>query len=169
MEENKRNDNGLLISNETKKEIKLDNRTVTTKEKINNIDDRLEVAKKKIKNLNDMQDNVNSIAKNMNRCIDLLSKSIKGPKVNGKISEMRTSNKLFLIKTTASIEEEAMKTRKDINELYKEKDAILRENRDNYNKEKEEKEKLKFEMLRETDKTKEEPKKETEEEKKENI
>ena len=152
MEENKRSDVNKMTSIEDKESIKLDNKILTTKEKINNIDDKLEAAKKKIKKLNDMQDNVNSIAKNMNRCIDLLSKSIRGPQVNGKISEMRKSNKVFLLKSTTSIEEETMKTRKDINELYKEKDTILRESRNQYNKEKEKEEKSKFEVLRESQK-----------------
>ena len=120
---------------DTSNDKKIDNRIISTKEKINNIDNRLDVAKRKIKNLQNMQENVNSIAKSMNRCIDLLSKSIKGPTVNNKFEDMRSTNKIFYAKTTASIEEETMGIRKTINELYKEKDELLKENRQKYNQE----------------------------------
>ncbi len=117
------------------KNKKIDNRILTPKEKINNIDERLDNAKKRIKNLSEMQENVEAITKSINKCIDLLSKSVKGPQVNNKFNDMRDSNKLFLVKTSASIEEETISARKDINELYKEKDRILKENKDYYNRE----------------------------------
>ena len=128
------NINSSNITNEEENK-RIDNRILTTKERINSIDEKLDNAKKRIRNLADMQENVESIAKSMNKCIDLLSKSVKGPKVNAKFNDMRNSNKLFLIKATASIEDETMTVRKSINELYKEKDMIIKENRDEFNRE----------------------------------
>lgn len=114
---------------------KIDNRIITSKEKIGIIDNKIDETKKKIKNLSDMQDNVVTIAKSMNKCIDLLAKSLSGPRINNKFSDMRNSNATFLRKASSSIEEEIMNHRKVINELYKEKDTIIKENRNNYNKE----------------------------------
>lgn len=123
-------------------ERKIDNRVVTSKSRISAIDEKLDIEKKRIKNLSDMQDTVNSIAKSMERCIDLLSKSIRGPKTNNRFNDMRNSNKVFLRKATDSIEEESMAVRKKINELYKEKDTILKENRSKYHHEKEQEENI---------------------------
>ena len=47
----------------------------------------------RIKNLSAMQENIDAISKNMNRCIDLLSQSIKGPKVNDKLNDIEKKNK----------------------------------------------------------------------------
>ena len=144
MDSNDMNVSNISNTKTDHKNKKIDNRILTPKEKINNIDERLDNAKKRIKNLSEMQENVEAIAKSMNKCIDLLSKSINGAQVNNKFNAMRDSNKLFLIKTTASIEEETITARKAINELYKEKDILLKENKNYYNKleeTKEEKEK----------------------------
>ena len=144
----------------------VDNRVITSKVKINEIDEKLDTEKKKIKNLSDMQDTVNSIAKSMERCIDLLAKSISGPRTHNKFNDMRNSNKVFLRKATASIEEESMHIRKKINELYKEKDAILKENREKYQKEKAAEEEQKVEP-KEIEEVKEEKEIKKEEEQKE--
>ena len=95
------NTNNEINNITSKSEKKIDNRIISTKEKIYNVDERLDVAKKRINNLQGMQDSVNAIAKSMNRCIDLLSRSIKGPAVNNRLEDMRSTNKIFLAKSTA--------------------------------------------------------------------
>ena len=135
--------NGITEYNDNKR---IDNRILTSKEKINKIDERLDNAKRRIKNLSSMQDNVDSIAKSMNKCIDLLGKSLKGPHVSTKLSDMYNSNKLFLIYASAGIEEEKINVRRTINELYKEKDKILKEDRNEYNKNEEQVRKEQEEM-----------------------
>ena len=143
------NTNNEINNITSKSEKKIDNRIISTKEKIYNVDERLDVAKKRINNLQGMQDSVNAIAKSMNRCIDLLSRSIKGPAVNNRLEDMRSTNKIFLAKSTASIEEETMAVRKEINELYKEKDRLIKENKQQYNQDQEKKEEIHQETLSE--------------------
>lgn len=143
------NTNNEINNITSKSEKKIDNRIISTKEKIYNVDERLDVAKKRINNLQGMQDSVNAIAKSMNRCIDLLSRSIKGPAVNNRLEDMRSTNKIFLAKSTASIEEETMTIRKEINELYKEKDRLIKENKQQYNQDQEKKEEIHQETLNE--------------------
>lgn len=142
------NNTNIELNNNTNLSVKkIDNRIITTKEKIYTVDEKLDVAKKRINNLHSMQDSVNAIAKSMNRCIDLLSKSIKGPTVYNRLEDMRSTNKIFLAKSTASIEEETMAVRKEINELYKEKDRLIREKKQQYNQEQEKKEEIQQETL----------------------
>lgn len=143
------NTNNEINNITSKSEKKIDNRIISTKEKIYNVDEKLDVAKKRINNLQGMQDSVNAIAKSMNRCIDLLSRSIKGPAVNNRLEDMRSTNKIFLAKSTASIEEETMAVRKEINELYKEKDRLIKENKQQYNQDQEKKEEIQQETLSE--------------------
>ena len=144
---NGNNTNNEINNITNKSEKNIDNRIISTKEKIYNVDEKLDVAKKRINNLQGMQDSVNAIAKSMNRCIDLLSKSIKGPAVNNRLEDMRSTNKIFLAKSTASIEEETMAVRKTINELYMEKDRLIKENKQQYNQEQEKKEEKHQETL----------------------
>ena len=143
------NTNNEINNITSKSEKKIDNRIISKKEKIYNVDEKLDVAKKRINNLQGMQDSVNAIAKSMNRCIDLLSRSIKGPAVNNRLEDMRSTNKIFLAKSTASIEEETMAVRKEINELYKEKDRLIKENKQQYNQDQEKKEEIQQETLSE--------------------
>ncbi len=116
-------------------EKRADNKVIETKQKINKIDDNLDSEKKKIKNLSDMQDSVNSINRNMDRCIELLSKSIKGPTTQNIFDDMHNTNRKFLINASQNIEDETTIARKNINELYKEKDRIIKESRNNSRKE----------------------------------
>ena len=113
----------------TEDKRKADNRTISVRQRVNEVDDRLDDEKSKLQKLSNMQESVEAIAKNMDKCIELLSKSMKGPTTDNMFSDMSNSNKTFYTKASINIENEEMATRKNINELYKEKDKILIENR----------------------------------------
>ena len=85
--------------------------------------------------LNDMQESVNEIVDNINQCIELLSKSIKGPTTENMFNDMYNTNKNFGSNVSNNIENNQLEVRKRLNELYKEKDNILEENKNNSQKE----------------------------------
>ena len=114
---------------------KADNIVLEYKQKINEVDNRLDEEKKKLKKLNQIQNDIDSLSKNINKCIDLLSKSMKGPGINNMFSNMSDSNKLMHIKASSAIENEFQETNKKIYNLYGEKDKIIKENRNKYNQE----------------------------------
>ena len=116
-------------NNNNKDNRKADNRTITVRQRVNEVDDKLDDEKSKLQKLSKMQESVEAIAKNMDKCIELLSKSMKGPTTDNMFNDMYNSNKAFYTKASINIENEEMATRKNINELYKEKDKILSENR----------------------------------------
>lgn len=106
---------------EKREEKKIDNNIKTTKQIINEIDNKLSVEKKKIKKLDEMQETLYELNKNMTKCIELLSKSIKGPTTNNIFSDMENKNRIFYIKGSSVLDEETELSMKKIQNLYKEK------------------------------------------------
>ena len=105
----------------------IDNKILTTKEKINKIDNKLDIEKKRIKKLDNMQENVNSINKNINHCIYLLSKSVKGTNANHIFNDMYDTNNDVTKKMNKSIDEELALSKKGVNKLYEEKEKYIKE------------------------------------------
>ena len=127
-----------IVKGKNMEEKKADNRQITVKEKVNKIDDKLDTEKRKLQKLDDMQEELISLNKNLTKCIDSLSKSISGPITKNVFNDMHNSNRLFYIKTSNIIDEEATSSKRNINKLYQEKDEIIKEERNNIEDKKEE-------------------------------
>jgi len=108
---------------------KADNQILNTKQKINNIDNKLDLEKKHLNKIDEMHQEINSLAKDINKCVELLSKSMKGPTVNNMFQDMENTNRTFYRRATMELEQEEINIKKNINKLYKEKDAIIKEER----------------------------------------
>ena len=117
---------------------KADNRLISTSKELDDYENQIEFEKNRLQELSDMQESVDAIADNINECIELLSKSIKGPNMENIFNDMHNSNKTFQIKTSANIENSLLDSRKKLNELYKEKEKILDDNKEKQNSNKEE-------------------------------
>ena len=116
-------------------EKKVDNRIISSKEKINKIDDELEFEKARLKKLDNMQEELHALNKSISKCIYLLSKSIKGPNTNVVFEDMNSSNHAFIENAQATLEEEMADSRKNIHTLYEAKEEIIKESRNNSQKE----------------------------------
>ncbi len=108
---------------------KIDNKIKSNKQRINEIDNILSIEKQKIKKIDEMQETIYELNKNMNKCIDLLSKSIKGKTTDIIFNDIENANRKFYIKTNNVLEEETIDTMKKINKLYKEKNQEVEKNR----------------------------------------
>ena len=109
---------------------KADNRIITTEKDIDKFDDQIEVEKNRIQELSEMQETVDEIVDNINKCIELLSKSMKGPTTENLFSDMYNSNKSFQTSVSTNIENNQIEIRKKLNELYKEKENIFEDNKE---------------------------------------
>ena len=114
---------------------KADNTIINHKKELDKVDEQIDIQRNKMQELNDMQESVNEIVDNINQCIELLSKSIKGPTTENMFNDMYNTNKNFGSNVSTNIENNQLEVRKRLNELYKEKDNILEENKNNSQKE----------------------------------
>lgn len=114
---------------------KADNTIINHKKELDKVDEQIDIQRNKMQELNDMQESVNEIVDNINQCIELLSKSIKGPTTENMFNDMYNTNKNFGSNVSNNIENNQLEVRKRLNELYKEKDNILEENKNNSQKE----------------------------------
>lgn len=105
------------------------NKVITTKQKINEIDYQIYEEKRKMKKINNIQENIAALSKNMSRCVDLLSKSIKGPTTKNIFDDMHDSNRIFYIQATCDLDELTEVSQKKINTLSIEKDKIIKESK----------------------------------------
>ncbi len=108
---------------------KADNQILNYDKEIEKVEEQIDIEQNKIQELSDMQESVDEIVDNINKCIELLSKSIKGPTTENMFSEMYATNKNFQTNVSTNIENNQIETRKRLNELYKEKESIFEENR----------------------------------------
>ena len=100
------------------------------KRKVNEIDNRIDTEKIRIRKIAETQDHITSLRRNINWCIELLSKSMKGPTTQNRFDDMHNSNTLFYIKTASILDEESEKSRKNIVILSSEKDKIIKDSKD---------------------------------------
>lgn len=107
-------------------EKKADNTILFKKKKINEIDDMLDLEKKNTKKLENLRENFCNLHKDMDKCIDLLSKSIKGKNVEIALSDMRASSEKLYNKTNENINIELKKIKKRVNKLYSQKEEIIK-------------------------------------------
>jgi len=109
---------------------KADNSVITTKQNIEQIDDKINIEKERIRKLENIHEELISLNRNMDKCIEILSKSMKGPTSNVMFDDMHNSNRIFLLKTASNLTEQAELSRKNINKLYQEKDEIINTNKE---------------------------------------
>ena len=126
----------MPYNNDETETRKADNRIIENRQKINEVDNQIDDEKGRLEKLSTMQETIDSIAKNVDKCIELLSKSMKGPNTDSLFNDMYNSNKAFFKKASSNIESEETNSRKKINELYKEKEKILKDTKDYANEEK---------------------------------
>ena len=108
---------------------KIDNEIINSKKRINEIDNMLNNEKNRIKNINDIQNNIYELNKNTNKCIELLSKSIKGKRTNASLDDIRNNNRTFYIKASNILENETSEIKKKIAILYREKNEEIEKNK----------------------------------------
>ena len=106
-------------------EKKADNTILPKKREINEIDNQLDAEKKHTKKLEKYQDDFHNLHKNMNNCLNLLSRSIKGPSTEVLIDDMRDSNETIYSKINENINVELKAIKKRVNKLYAKKEEII--------------------------------------------
>lgn len=108
------------------REKRADNRiNQTRKQLINDIDEMLSSEKRKARKLENLQNSFQNLNKNMDKCLDLISKSIRGNNVDSMIDEMRYTNKKLLSKNNQKINDEIKEIKKRVNKLYLEKEQLI--------------------------------------------
>lgn len=109
---------------------KADNRILAIRKKNDTLDEKIASEKIKLEKLTDMQESVDAIVENINECIDLLSKSIKGPNTENIFNDMYATNKNFQVNVSTNIENSQADIKSRIDRMYKEKDRILEKSRE---------------------------------------
>ena len=109
---------------------KADNRILAIRKKNDALDEKIASEKIKLEKLTDMQESVDAIVENINECIDLLSKSIKGPNTENIFNDMYATNKTFQVNVSTNIENSQTDIKSRIDRMYKEKDRILEKSRE---------------------------------------
>lgn len=102
-----------------------DNTIIQRKQRINKIDDMVDIEKSKIKKYSDMQENYYSLSKNIDKCIDLISRSIKGPNTVAIFDEMQNDNRKQMIETTEMLDSKIKESKDKVNKLYSEKNELI--------------------------------------------
>ncbi len=105
-----------------------DNRIITKKQQIKNIDDSIGLEKTKLRKIDEMQEDLSNLNKDMSRLIDLLSKSVKGKEAAHRLENMQISTMRLYNKGNNNLEELVSSTKKNINNLYKEKENLIKDN-----------------------------------------
>lgn len=105
--------------------------TLNMKQRINEIDNMIDEERKKIKKIDVMQQDITTLNKNLNKCIDLLSKSVKGPTTHNMFNEMYETSRSLYVNLTSTLDEVAVSSIKSINKFSKQKDELIEENKKN--------------------------------------
>lgn len=102
--------------------------------KINEIDSKIENERININHNNLIKEELNKINDSYNRCLDILSQSASGKKVNQKYSNLYTENRNNHIKQINSIDNQLSQSQKNIETYNEEKDILNKQ----YSEEKDE-------------------------------
>lgn len=108
-------------------EKKADNIILSKKEKIDKIDDILEQEKKNTRKLENLQESFHALNGDILKCLELISKSIKGSNVENTLDDIRYSNNEILNKSYQNIDSELKQIKKRVNKLYSEKEELIKE------------------------------------------
>lgn len=99
------------------------------KEKIKKIDNELEKEKNKFNDLDELEEIIISLNNNINKCIELISKSIKGNNINKRLSAIETENRISFKNNINNIDIERKEIKNNILNLNDEKDKIIENNK----------------------------------------
>lgn len=95
--------------------------------KINEINSKIEKERINIKHNNSIKEELNKINDSYNRCLDILSQSASGKKINQKYSNLYTENRNNYIKKVNSIDNQVSQSEKNIESYVEEKDILTKE------------------------------------------
>lgn len=95
--------------------------------KINEINSKIENERINIKHNNSIKEELNKINDSYNRCLDILSQSASGKKINQKYSNLYTENRNNYIKKVNSIDNQVSQSEKNIESYVEEKDILTKE------------------------------------------
>ena len=122
----------------------IDNKLVDNKAKLKVVNDKIDIEKQKMKNLDEIEELFVSLNSNINKCVELLSKSMKGENIGRKLGAIEESNKVNFNKSIYSINSNREDIKKKLSELSDQKDEvqelIREENREKIEEEKRERE-----------------------------
>ena len=113
---------------ETNKKL-ADNRIYANKERLNNIDSRIDSNKEKMNTLNTLEEGFVSLSKSVEKCVELLGASMKGNRIERKLTDISDSNKMYLRNVMSNIDDQKEGAKKELKELYDAKDAAEKEQR----------------------------------------
>lgn len=98
--------------------------------KINEINSKIENERINIKHNNSIKEELNKINDSYNRCLDILSQSASGKKINQKYSNLYTENRNNYIKKVNSIDNQVSQSEKNIESYVEEKDILTKEHKE---------------------------------------
>ncbi len=124
MEEDKEN---TIVDDKKEFTKKADNQISYNRIQINRLDNEIDSSKSKIKTLNDMEEGFVSLSKNIEKCVELLSLSMKGNNIEGKLGDISESNQMYLKRVVSTIDDEKTTTNDRIKNLYEQKDNYEKE------------------------------------------
>lgn len=116
----KRIDNTIINTNQedTNKNIK---------QRINEIDDMIDIERNKIKKIDMMQQDIATLNQHLNKCIDLLSKSVKGPTTQNVFNDMYETSRSIYVNLSSTLDEVSVSSIKTINRFSKQKEELIEE------------------------------------------
>lgn len=110
-------------------EKKIDNKINENRIKLKEVNDSIENENNKMKKLDEIEELFVSLNTNINKCVDLLAKSIKGEKIDKKLSVIEENNKINFNKSMYSIaadREDVKKRLIALNEKKEEYQELIR-------------------------------------------
>ncbi len=102
----------------------IDNKLVDNKAKLKVVNDKIDIERQKMKNLDEIEELFVSLNSNINKCVELLSKSMKGENIGRKLGAIEESNKVNFNKSIYSINSNREDIKKKLSELSDQKDEV---------------------------------------------
>jgi len=109
-----------------------DNRIFVNTMRLNNIDSRIDDNKEKMKTLSNLEEGFVSLSKSVEKCVELLGASMKGGRIEQKLSDISDSNKLYLRNVMGNIDDQRTTAKEELKQLYNERDVVEKERREIY-------------------------------------